>query len=171
MLSVTTRRRWLGQTRPPDMDVAADFPPGLRCGGTEMPAWTRRAWGRRAAFVAAGLFAVFSLVSSAGAVAPPARLHGLPAAELFSKARVVCETRQEGRNSSNVFLQRWANVRQRGRHVEMPLAGARRNELRHLPRQSEARFGLLHRSGDLMPQSACVNRVNAEYLKCIPGCH
>jgi hypothetical protein len=53
----------------------------------------------------------------------------------------------------------------------MPLAGARRNELRHLPRQSEARFGLLHRSGDLMPQSACVNRVNAEYLKCIPGCH
>ena len=27
------------------------------------------------------------------------------------------------------------------------------------------------RSGDLMQQSACVNRVNAEYLKCIPGCH
>jgi len=26
-------------------------------------------------------------------------------------------------------------------------------------------------SGDLMQQSACVNRVNAEYLKCIPGCH
>jgi hypothetical protein len=30
------------------------------------------------------------------------------------------------------------------RHVEMLVAGARRNELRHLPRQSEARFGFLH---------------------------
>src|ERR1700733_12183937 len=73
------------------------FPPGLRCGGTEMPASARRA-----AFVAAGLFAMVSLVSSAGAVAPPARLHG-PAAELFSKVRVVCETRQEGKNVRTFF--------------------------------------------------------------------
>ena len=53
--------------------------------------------------MAAGLFAIVSLVSSAGAVAPPARLQGLAAAELFSKARVVCETRQEGRNVRTFF--------------------------------------------------------------------
>jgi hypothetical protein len=34
--------------------------------------------------------------------------------------------------------------------------------------RSSVRVGSI---GDLMQQSACVNRVNAEYLKCIPGCH
>jgi hypothetical protein len=53
-------------------------------------------WERHAAIMAAGLFAVFCLISfplisSAGAVAPPAKLQGLQAAELFAKARVVCE--------------------------------------------------------------------------------
>ena len=171
MLSVTTRRRWLGQTRPPDMDVAADFPPGLRCGGTEMPAWTRRAWGRRAAFVAAGLFAVFSLVSSAGAVAPPARLHGLPAAELFSKARVVCETRQEGRNVRTFFCndgQTCVNAAGTWKSRSPAPAGMScATCLANQKRDSDS----CTRSGDLMQQSACVNRVNAEYLKCIPGCH
>src|SRR4029077_728476 len=32
-----------------------------------------------------------------------ARLHGLPTAELLSKARVICETRQEGKNVRTFF--------------------------------------------------------------------
>ena len=107
------------------------------------------AWARRAAFVAAGLFAMVALVSSTGVVAPPARLHGLPAAELLSKARVICETRQEGKN------------------VRTPAGMSCATCLANQKRDSDS----CTRSGDLMQQSACVNRVNAEYLKCIPGCH
>jgi hypothetical protein len=53
--------------------------------------------------MAAGLFVIVSLISSAAAVAPPAKLQGLVAAELFAKARVVCEQRKEGKNIRTFF--------------------------------------------------------------------
>jgi hypothetical protein len=117
--------------------------------------------------VAAGLFAIVSLVSSAGAVAPPARLQGLAAAELFSKARVVCETRQEGRNVRTFFCNDGQTcVNAAGTWKCRSPAPAGMSCATCLANQKRGT-----RSGDLMQQSACVNRVNAEYLKCIPGCH
>ena len=122
-------------------------------------------------FVAAGLFAIVSLVSSAGAVAPPARLQGLAAAELFSKARVVCETRQEGRNVRTFFCndgQTCVNAASTWKcRSPAPAGMSCATCLANQKRDSNS----CTRSGDLMQQSACVNRVNAEYLKCIPGCH
>jgi hypothetical protein len=69
------------------------------------------------------------------------------------------------------FFATMGNVRQRGRHVECrspaPAGMSCATCLANQKRDSDS----CTRSGDLMQQSACVNRVNAEYLKCIPGCH
>jgi hypothetical protein len=126
---------------------------------------------RVAAFMAAGLFVMIFLISSAGAVAPPAKLQGLVAAELFAKARVVCEQRKEGRNIRTFFCndgQTCVNVSGSWKcRSPAPAGMSCATCLANQKRDSDS----CTRSGNLMQQSACVNRVNAEYLKCIPGCH
>jgi hypothetical protein len=121
--------------------------------------------------MAAGLFVIVSLISSAAAVAPPAKLQGLVAAELFAKARVVCEQRKEGKNIRTFFCndgQTCVNVSGSWKcRSPAPAGMSCATCLANQKRDSDS----CTRSGNLMQQSACVNRVNAEYLKCIPGCH
>ena len=141
---LTTRRRWLGQTRPPDLDVNRVFPPGLRCGGDGNASMDKTCMdktcglrGRRTV-----CNSLFGLIGRRGRAA--CKVAGACRGRTVLQGEGRLRDQAGRQECSNVFLQRWANARQRGRHVEMPLAGARRNELRHLPRQSEAQFGLLH---------------------------
>jgi len=91
--------------------------------------------------------------------------------ELFVEVRVICEQRKEAKGTRTFFCEDGQTcVNQAGawkcRSAAAPLPMSCAVCASNQKRDSDA----CTRSGDLIQQNQCVNRVNAEYLKCIPGC-
>ena len=91
--------------------------------------------------------------------------------DLFLEARVICEQRKEGQNTRTFFCEDGQTcVNQSGawkcRSAAAPLPMSCVVCASNQKRDSDA----CTRSGHLIQQNQCVNRVNAEDLKCIPGC-
>ncbi len=114
--------------------------------------------------------AIFSSTSLASAFVPTGGNYKTENLDLFSRATVICEKRKEGTGTrvfscpdgntcltvSGVWKCKPAGV------APMSCAACARNQ----NRDGDA----CGTSGDLIAQNQCINRVNAEYIKCIPGC-
>ena len=123
--------------------------------------------------LALGFVAAFALIawsSSASAIMPRMAAAQLDELNLVWQANVVCEKRREGtkivtyscpdRNTCVNVSGAW-KCKPPG-PAPMSCAACARIQ----KRDSDA----CTTAGNLIAQNQCVNRVNAEYLKCIPGC-
>jgi hypothetical protein len=127
----------------------------------------------RVAGITLALIAAFVILGSpsrAIAFMVPAGIAGLDSLTPFWRARVVCEQRKEGTKIRTFFCPDGNTCVSAGSEwkcrppaaAPMSCAACARNQ----KRDSDA----CTTSGNLIAQNQCVNRVNAEYLKCIPGC-